>query len=444
MLGAGAAGLMAGRLLAAAGARVVVLEARARVGGRIYTEHLPETRSRMAEDMPVELGAEFVHGLPAMSWSLFREAGIAVREREGVHLRFVDGVLHDDRRGPDAGDFIERMQHWFNAQPAGTDLSFAQYLAQAHGQASAKRAALAYVQGFNAADANRISVAALVAQQRTEDAIAGDRIFHLSAGYDALPLYLAGRLQHAGGVVRCQHMVEHIEWETGQVCCRGVRGDGAAFAITGRQAIVTLPLGVLQAGSVRFAPEPHEALGSAARLAMGPAMRFTLVFREPFWQSAVSRLSGATDGGSRPLGFLFAPGMTPPTWWTPAPESWPIITGWLGGPQVEAARRNWLQDGLATLATAFGLPAGQVQQLLVSAHYHDWLADRLSRGAYSYVPAGCLDASRQLTVPIEQTLFFAGEHADTDSEWGTVHGALRSGMRAAMQVLRAPSQAASR
>ncbi len=428
VLGAGAAGLMAARVLASAGARVAVLEARARVGGRILTEHVPDRQARMSRDIPVELGAEFVHGLPAISWNLFREGGMSLREREGVPLRLVDGVLQEGARGSDAWDCIARMQDWFDARPTDTDLSFAQYLAQSNEQEATKRAALAYVEGFNAADAARISVAALVAQQRAEDAIAGDRIFHLTAGYDTLPRYLARRLQEAGGELRCGCVVEQVEWGPRQVRCRGVGSDGAAFRVTSSQAIITLPLGVLQAGSVQFAPLPDRALRSAARLAMGPAMRFTLVFREPFWQAA-----------ARPLGFLFAPGMTPPTWWTAAPEPWPILTGWLGGPRVEVARRSWLQEGLATLATAFNMPLSHVQRLLLSSHCHDWLADRFSLGAYSYVPAGALDASWQLAAPVEQTLFFAGEHADPGAEWGTVHGALRSGMRAAMQVLQSPA-----
>jgi monoamine oxidase len=71
----------------------------------------------------------------------------------------------------------------------------------------------------------------------------------------------------------------------------------------------------------------------------------------------------------------------------------------------------------------------------LSWHTHDWHADEYARGAYSYVPAGALDAPERMAWPVEDTLYFAGEHTDTSGHWGTVHAALASGMRAARQVL---------
>ena len=72
---------------------------------------------------------------------------------------------------------------------------------------------------------------------------------------------------------------------------------------------------------------------------------------------------------------------------------------------------------------------------LVSWHLHDWQADEYSLGAYSYALAGGAGASALLAQPVAGTLFFAGEHTDTSGHPGTVHGALRSGLRAAAQVL---------
>ena len=57
-------------------------------------------------------------------------------------------------------------------------------------------------------------------------------------------------------------------------------------------------------------------------------------------------------------------------------------------------------------------------------------------GAYSYVRAGGLNNARRLSIPVMETLFFAGEHTDTTGHWGTVHGAMRSGIRAARQILK--------
>ena len=73
--------------------------------------------------------------------------------------------------------------------------------------------------------------------------------------------------------------------------------------------------------------------------------------------------------------------------------------------------------------------------LLTSFYIHDWQSDPYSLGAYSYAPAGALTASDALAIPVENTLYFAGEHTDITGHWGTVHAALRSGLRAASQIL---------
>jgi monoamine oxidase len=86
------------------------------------------------------------------------------------------------------------------------------------------------------------------------------------------------------------------------------------------------------------------------------------------------------------------------------------------------------------LAQVFGLPEQQVRDALLSTHKHDWDTDPFSYGAYSYVPAGALDAPAAMAEPVCGTLFFAGEHTDTTSNWGTVHAALGTGLRAAEQV----------
>jgi monoamine oxidase len=88
-----------------------------------------------------------------------------------------------------------------------------------------------------------------------------------------------------------------------------------------------------------------------------------------------------------------------------------------------------------TLARIFGLEQNYVREQLLGSYTHDWQNDAFSDGAYSYVAAGGLDASRQMSEPVANTLYFAGEHTDITGHWGTVHAAMRSGMRAATQIL---------
>ena len=166
---------------------------------------------------------------------------------------------------------------------------------------------------------------------------------------------------------------------------------------------------------------------------MGQARRFTLLFAERFWeglppQPALSELS-----------FLFAFTEMPPVWWTAHPEASNTITGWVGGPRSAALTgldaKTLGDKACATLARIFGLRSKRIHALLKGCYTHDWQHDRFSLGAYSYVAAGGLDASRQMTEPVADTLFFAGEHTDITGHWGTVHAAMRSGLRAAEQIL---------
>ncbi len=451
VLGAGAAGLAAARALAQSGRKVALIEARDRIGGRIHTRSvaLPRHMAREAGlvSVPVELGAEFIHGLSAVSWGLIREAGLETFELHGAQLEFRHGHLGLRSEAP--WEVLDAMVGWVNEHP-GEDMSFARYLDRAAVGPAERAAALGYVEGFNAADGRLIGIAALAKQQIAEDRIEADRIFRVKSGYAELPRHLADGFLKASGVLMTGTEVRRIEWTAGEVRMYCVC-DGERREYTAPQAIITLPLGVLHAGTVEFDPLPADLLDVSRRLAMGVARRVTFVFDACFWNGA--DIAGFADGGGGTdrgnggaLSFLFTPEHVFPTWWTAAPEPLPTLTGWVAGPSaLELESRGEIGRGFAEfprqslemLAAAFGRPAAELRERLSSWHTHDWHSDRFACGAYSYAPAGDLDASARLTAPVEGTLVFAGEHTDTEGQWGTVHGALSSGLRAAAQIIAA-------
>jgi monoamine oxidase len=434
VVGAGAAGLMAGAELARAGASVLLLEARDRVGGRIWTRREPGLA------VPVELGAEFIHGHAAITRALLAAAGAAVVDAQGSHL-----TLHDGELEPRADFFPALRRALVSASSvlAREDMSFDDFLERHLGAtltADERQRARRMAEGFDAADTARASARAIAAEwlgevlgegppSRPRDGYAA-LLGALLASFEAAPrLRLARRLQ-------LESVVREVRWSGGSVEVAGERA-GAPFEIRARCAIVTLPLGVLQAppaapAAVRFTP-PLEAKQRALEgLAAGPVIKVLLRFATVFWERLY-------EGRYAEASFLHSPHTEIPTFWTPAPERAPLLVAWAGGPRVPRLARGRSAGDIARLAveslqTLFG-GAVSVADQLEGWYYHDWQQDAFARGAYSYVAVGGSEARAALARPIGDTLFFAGEATDATGEAGTVTGAVQSGLRAAREVL---------
>jgi monoamine oxidase len=416
VVGAGMAGLTAARSLAEAGLKVLVVEANDRIGGRIWTRHVG--------DEAIELGAEFIHGRPPELWALIKEAGLETYKREGTQICFEDGTLSDCSGMMDeVFEPLEKLKKF-----KGEDINFAEYLNREQIPMGERSPMIAYVEGFNAADHREISAASLGVQQKAEDASEGDHSYCLRDGYDQLPRYLSERITELGGKVLTGTPVQEIRWQQGWV---KVVSDPWSF--NAPRAVITLPLAVLRNRSVQIEPLPIHIMEAAGRLRIGQVRRFTLLFAEKFWEGI------SPQPAVREMSFLFAFTEMPPVWWTPHPEMSHTITGWIGGPRSVALTgvdtKILADKACTTLGRIFGLRKERIQELLKGCYTHDWQHDRYALGAYSYVATGGLDASKQMTEPVADTLFFAGEHTDVTGHWGTVHAAMRSGLRAAEQIL---------
>src|SRR5580658_2697200 len=305
VVGAGIAGLAAARRLAEAGCSVCLLEARERVGGRIFT-----VRSA-ATGLPVELGAEFVHGRPPELLALICEAGLTLSKREGELLCYEDGKVGDC----DLGESFSVLDDL----PAEPDMSFTEFLAEARLPIAVAERARNYVEGFNAADANRIGTAALRRQQEAEEAIEGDTSFRVLEGYDRIAEYLRERFVAASGRLHLKTAVTEIHWQRGEARVRTENPD--VPEVRARWVVIALPLGVLQAGRVVIHPAV-EAQAAIDSMAMGAAARITLLFRERFWA-----------GVARHMSFLLSQERPLPVWWTSWPNDAAALTGWVGGPR---------------------------------------------------------------------------------------------------------------
>lgn len=414
VIGAGAAGLAAARVLHDGGSAVTVLEARDRVGGRAHTNF--DIASH-----PVELGAEFIHGENVCTWELlerFGLNGIDIHAELDFHA-YIDGRLLNQEafvRTPSAAQLLTTpfaAKSWIDGGAA--DVSLADV---AHGGTGffAQDPTPEQLRFWNnltaqlqAGDLSDVGVGGIA--EATHDGDGQQILFRIAEGYSALMDALASGLD-----VRLGRPVDHIRWgATGVVvACGDERFES-------RRAIVTLPLAILQAGDVTFDPPlPPEKLAAIDGLGAGPIAKIVLRFDRPFWPDRMTNLLTTLDSQG---------------WWTPGKgraDEGPVLTALLGASAVSrfAALNEPAMGGLRDLERMFET---SLVDRLVDARWVDWSADRWSKMGYSHVPPGGVGLRDALAAPVGDVLFFAGE-ATNAIRPASVHGAIESGYRSARMI----------
>ena len=427
VIGAGAAGLAAAAALARSGRSVLVLEARDRVGGRIWTRTEPELTA------PVELGAEFIHGDSPETRELLRRAGAPAVDTSGEHWSLTDGRLQQRTES-----LLEKVRAAFEAADvlSRPDMSLEDFLATHAGRAlpeEARAMARAFVSGFDAADPRLVSLHSVAEEWRSGGMLDSSQSRPLHGYHTALAALSGGLADRVR--LQLETAVTAVRWSDRSVEVAG-RWLGQTYAAKARTAVITVPLDVLKApagaaGAISFDPPLEAKQAALARLLSGPVLKVVLHYRQAFWES----LEG---GRYADASFFHAPGKLFPTFWTALPLRTPLLNAWVGGPS--AARLCALPDEEIIRHAMDGVSAvffgGNGSPQPQAAYVHNWARDPYARGAYSYAAVGGGDARGLLATPLGGTLFFAGEATDTTGEAATVTGALRSGARAAEEVNR--------
>jgi monoamine oxidase len=426
VLGAGAAGLAAARVLSRAGVSAVVLEARDRIGGRIYTREDPGL------PLAVDLGGEFIHGTAEEIFALVRAANTVAVDTGETSFMYENGELRD---GDDPFEIVERIMK--RARDLRDDVSVEEFLQRLPGGPDAERErryARMLVEGFDAADPRIASTRAIAGEWNGDEGGQTSEQFRPLGGYARLLRTLHGALDPARVNVRLATVAHVLRRYPGGVAVDATSSTGEAVEVRARAAIVTLPAGVLKAHGLRFEPElPQRTRAALSRIVMGPVTKLVLRFRSAFWERV-------REGRFRDGAFFHNADAAFPTFWTMLPLRAPVLVAWAGGPKSDAlAGRDQpalIATALDDLRTLFGDEADPGAEL-EAAYAHDWQRDPFARGAYSYVAVGEGDPRGDLAAPVDDVLFFAGEASAPTSEAGTVAGALQSGERAAREWLRA-------
>jgi monoamine oxidase len=425
VIGAGAAGLLAARNLAQAGQRVTILEARTRLGGRIYT-----LGAEAGFSAPTEAGAEFLHGDVPLTRELLTAYGIRWHNTAGTTYEVTQG------RARQANAFLEDMPLLLERlHQLPHDLPLADFLLKyfpGPEHAALRRQATAFAEGYDAADAHRVSAFALREEWSGNGAEDSPRP---EGGYAGLVQGLTWELEAAGARLVSGVQAARIEWEPGRVTVRCQEGQ----VLQASQLLLTVPLGVWQApagqpGHLLIHPDLPGHRAAARALGAGPVIKFLLEFDKPVWQ----QLSTQVDQPLPEAGFLFSDAPVP-TWWSQHPSSQPLLTGWLAGPAAahrqHHAPTELLTEALSSLAYLLRSTPGYLRQHLKAQQVLNWGSDPLALGAYSYPTLNAAQFRATLSTPVAGTLFIAGEGVYAGPYSGTVEAALVTGAAAAQQIL---------
>jgi monoamine oxidase len=410
VIGGGISGLATARELARHGITTTLIEAKDRFGGRIHTLHEGK--------IPIELGAEFVHGQSKALLAAIREAKLSTKDVPDTHQLFENGEIKDVKLWDIIGDVINQIDI---RKP---DCSFKEFLIRQKIPEPGRTMACNFVMGFDAAYPERASAHALQRAEYAAEQINMNTQSRVVEGYSALVEHFVRDVEAAGGRLLLNTSTRRIRWERGKVevlAERNRRKETFAADI----AVVTLPLAVLKTNKMKFEPSLPEKIEAIQGLEVGNVVRIVFHFKESFWED---------------FGFIHAFDEAIPTWWSN--QRGPILTGWTGGPKADAllklSRKKLEKTALEILGKIIfgGASVAALRKRLVAIHFYNWADDEEIRGAYSYIPVNGLDLPKVLAAPVADTLFFAGEATVFDAQTGTVFGALESGLRAAKEVLK--------
>lgn len=418
VIGAGIAGLAAAQALTRVGHDVTVLEARARTGGRIWT-------SEQWPAVPLDLGASWIHGVRGNPLT-----GVAHRlGAKRIATSFARTVTYQT-----SGPLLTRAEE-ARLTRIRKRLSAALHKAQNATRDTSVRQAVALLEGSFADDAEALRFLNFCLSSEIEHEYAGSADRLSAYWYDSGKAFRGDDVLFPHGFqaitdalaqevdVRLSQVVKEIRWHQPEV---ELRTADAAFVAD--RVVITLPLGVLQHGAVRFVPAlPADKEHAISKLGFGVLNKCYLRFARPFWPADKDWIQYIPEQHGAWCEWLSL---------TRATQA-PVLLGFNAaayGRTIEAwSDQKIVARAMATLHRIFGSDIPEPLDHQITR----WASDPFARGAYSYNAVNTDPAMREtLARPLNGRLFFAGEACHKDY-FGTTHGAYLSGLQAARDVLSA-------
>ncbi len=403
IVGAGASGLYAGRLLRDNGFPVTIIEASSTYGGRI--------RPLLTfSDYPIELGAEEIHGEKSLYTKLLKNNSISFFNTSiSENYYMCNGILKDEAEAESDEKYskvIKAIQEIKTYK--GQDISVESFLKKKNIDPKYFHIAEAIVGNEHGTNLNKLGMKALVRDLNLWD-----------SGSENFLLKNRSHLSAIQDIVKLKDLFIIYDFPVVKIDSSGkgvVVFDSKWRKLEGDKIIITVPLSILKQGSIEFSPAlPADKLNAIDKMGMDAGMKVIMKFTKRFWEEST--------------GSIYSDGVVPEYWTAGKIRSVnnTVLTAYITGENatyLSSLGKGAIREVLIDLDRLFG--KNVATKSLTDSFIMDWKKEPYIRGCYSY-PAMSEGNSRELLAnSIQEKIYFAGEATNIEGHSGTIQGALES------------------
>ena len=400
IIGAGAAGLYAGYLLKSKGIQFQILEASANYGGRLG-------KLTGFANFPIDLGAQWLHGENNLLADLIKKSGTKVTLDDGSEKYWFNNQL--------LATLPNDINAVFTREDNVPDVSFKDFAVQ-EGFGTEYDNIVEGIAGDSGAAASQISAHWKI--QEEENWNSGDDDFKFQETYfDLINNEIASKV---AGEILLNTVVASIDYSQTIITVTDANGN----AFTADKLIISIPITQLKNNSIQFIPAlPAEKTTAFSKIGMGPGMKVFLKFTNTFFDQNIIGGAICAAYADESIGKV---------------QNDHILLAFVMGDQA-AYLTSLGSDAAITNALLQELDAmynGQATASFVSSHVQNWTTHPFIQGAYSYSTVDMGDARKVAAQPIDQKVYFAGEAMNVNGHHQTVHGAIETGYREVINILK--------